>query len=313
MAPEEVAAATLEVLRRTVPATVPTINFLSGGQSPEEATANLNAMNAMDRRAPWVLSFSFARALQDPVMHAWKGEPRNVAPAQEIFTHRLRMNSLARDGQWTAANERESGLRGVQLAQDVLALHGGAVEVVEARHRFVQALGAEDDLERLDRSLLVEHADALGQSTLCDPRSRSRDLQVVTKLGSLREQRLGAAVQRGDMRVRGRDLLVERVHAEHRRTRFRGDRGVARTQRQDAVRRVRAADRRNDHDGKGDRGERQQPTPRRVCLPKHGARPYHSLRAGQPFLVQKYTSFGSRFFHFLWLSSSEHIANLHHS
>jgi len=105
--PEEVAAATLEVLRRTVPATVPTINFLSGGQSPEEATANLNAMNAMDRRAPWVLSFSFARALQDPVMHAWKGEPRNVAPAQEIFTHRLRMNSLARDGQWTAANERE--------------------------------------------------------------------------------------------------------------------------------------------------------------------------------------------------------------
>ena len=105
--PEEVAAATLEVLRRNVPAAVPTINFLSGGQSPEEATANLNAMNAMDRRAPWVLSFSFARALQDPVMHAWKGEPRNVAPAQEIFAHRLRMNSLARDGQWTAANERE--------------------------------------------------------------------------------------------------------------------------------------------------------------------------------------------------------------
>ena len=105
--PEEVAAATLDVLRRTVPSAVPTINFLSGGQGPEEATANLNAMNAMDRRAPWVLSFSFARALQDPVMHAWKGESRNVAPAQEIFAHRLRMNSLARDGQWTAANERE--------------------------------------------------------------------------------------------------------------------------------------------------------------------------------------------------------------
>ena len=105
--PEEVAAATLGVLRRTVPAAVPTINFLSGGQSPEEATANLNAMNATDRRAPWVLSFSFARALQDPVMHAWKGEPRNVGQAQEIFAHRLRMNSLARDGQWSAANERE--------------------------------------------------------------------------------------------------------------------------------------------------------------------------------------------------------------
>jgi fructose-bisphosphate aldolase class I len=105
--PEEVAAATLEVLRRTVPAAVPTINFLSGGQSPEEATANLNAMNAMDRRAPWVLSFSFARALQDPVMQAWKGNARNVSPAQEIFVHRLRMNSLAREGQWSAANERE--------------------------------------------------------------------------------------------------------------------------------------------------------------------------------------------------------------
>ena len=106
-APEEVAQATLEVLRRTVPAAVPTINFLSGGQAPEEATANLNAMNAMDRRAPWVLSFSFARALQDPVMHAWKGEARNVAQAQELFVHRLRMNSLARDGQWSAASERE--------------------------------------------------------------------------------------------------------------------------------------------------------------------------------------------------------------
>jgi fructose-bisphosphate aldolase, class I len=105
--PEEVARATLEVLRRTVPAAVPTINFLSGGQGPEEATANLNAMNSMDRRAPWVVSFSFARALQDPVMHAWKGDSRNVAQAQQIFVHRLRMNSLAREGRWSAANERE--------------------------------------------------------------------------------------------------------------------------------------------------------------------------------------------------------------
>jgi fructose-bisphosphate aldolase class I len=54
-----------------------------------------------------VLSFSFARALQDPVMQAWKGNARNVSPAQEIFVHRLRMNSLAREGQWSAANERE--------------------------------------------------------------------------------------------------------------------------------------------------------------------------------------------------------------
>jgi fructose-bisphosphate aldolase class I len=105
--PDEVAAATLDVLRRTVPAAVPTINFLSGGQAPEEATANLNAINAMDPRAPWVVSFSFARALQDPVMHAWKGEARNVPAAQKAFVHRLRMNSLAREGKWSPAMERE--------------------------------------------------------------------------------------------------------------------------------------------------------------------------------------------------------------
>jgi fructose-bisphosphate aldolase class I len=102
---DEVAAATLRVLRRTVPASVPTINFLSGGQAPEEATANLNAQNVLDRHAPWVLSFSFARALQDPVMQLWKGKDDNVAAAQKAFHHRLKMNSLARDGKWTAAEE----------------------------------------------------------------------------------------------------------------------------------------------------------------------------------------------------------------
>ena len=102
---DEVAAATLRVLRRTVPASVPTINFLSGGQAPEEATANLNAQNVLDRRAPWVLSFSFARALQDPVMQLWKGKEDNAAAAQAAFHHRLKMNSLARDGKWTAAEE----------------------------------------------------------------------------------------------------------------------------------------------------------------------------------------------------------------
>ena len=70
----------LNVLRRTVPAAVPTINFLSGGQSPEDATANLNAMNAMSSRAPWTLSFSYARALQDPAMRAWGGREENVKP-----------------------------------------------------------------------------------------------------------------------------------------------------------------------------------------------------------------------------------------
>ncbi len=105
--PDEVATATLTVLRRTVPPSVPTINFLSGGQSPEEATANLNAMNARDTRAPWILSFSFARALQDPVMALWKGAQSNVAAAQAAFNHRLQMASRARDGTWSPALERQ--------------------------------------------------------------------------------------------------------------------------------------------------------------------------------------------------------------
>ncbi len=104
--PEVVAKATLEVLRRMVPAAVPTINFLSGGQSPEEATANLNAMNVMPPNAPWVLSFSYARALQDPPMKIWAGRAENVAAAQRAFYQRLKMNSLARDGKYRAELEK---------------------------------------------------------------------------------------------------------------------------------------------------------------------------------------------------------------
>ncbi len=104
--PEQVARATLDVLRHNVPAAVPTINFLSGGQSPEDATANLNAMNAMYPRAPWVLSFSYARALQDPAMRAWAGRPDNVQAAQSAFYQRLKMNSLAREGKWNPQLER---------------------------------------------------------------------------------------------------------------------------------------------------------------------------------------------------------------
>ena len=98
--PEQVAKATLEILLRNVPAAVPTINFLSGGQSPEQATANLNAMNVMRPDAPWVLSFSYARALQDPPMRIWAGKRENVAAAQKAFNQRLKMNSLASDGKW---------------------------------------------------------------------------------------------------------------------------------------------------------------------------------------------------------------------
>ena len=104
--PEVVARATLEVLKRNVPAAVPTINFLSGGQAPVEATANLNAMNAMARHAPWVLSFSYARALQDGPMRLWSGRAENVRAAQDAFQKRLKMNSLARAGTWSEALEK---------------------------------------------------------------------------------------------------------------------------------------------------------------------------------------------------------------
>jgi fructose-bisphosphate aldolase class I len=104
--PDAVARATLDALLRNVPAAVPTINFLSGGQSPVEATANLNAMNAMKRGAPWVLSFSYARALQDDTMKIWAGRAENVRAAQQAFSRRVRMNSLARDAKWSEAAEK---------------------------------------------------------------------------------------------------------------------------------------------------------------------------------------------------------------
>jgi fructose-bisphosphate aldolase, class I len=103
---EEVARATLAVLRRTVPAAVPSINFLSGGQSSVDATAHLNAMNVMAPNAPWVLSFSYARALQDDAMRTWAGRKENVAAAQAAFHRRAKMNSLARHGKWNAALEK---------------------------------------------------------------------------------------------------------------------------------------------------------------------------------------------------------------
>lgn len=93
--PEEVAMATVTALRRTVPAAVPGITFLSGGQSEQEATANLNAMNKVDLLRPWALSFSYGRALQASVLKAWQGKDGNVAAAQDVLVHRARMNSLA--------------------------------------------------------------------------------------------------------------------------------------------------------------------------------------------------------------------------
>jgi fructose-bisphosphate aldolase, class I len=106
--PEQVAAATVKVLRRTVPAAVPSINFLSGGQGPEEATANLNAMNALFPNIPWELSFSYGRALQEPVLHAWAGKKENAPAAQQAFYRRAKLNGLARRGKYAVELEKTS-------------------------------------------------------------------------------------------------------------------------------------------------------------------------------------------------------------
>ena len=105
---EEVALATVQVLRRTVPAAVPGIVFLSGGQSAVMATEHLNAMNGLGPH-PWELSFSFARALQGPALEAWKGKDANIAAAQAIFVHRARCNGTARYG--TYRKEMEEGAK----------------------------------------------------------------------------------------------------------------------------------------------------------------------------------------------------------
>jgi fructose-bisphosphate aldolase class I len=98
---EEVAEKTVRMLRRCVPAAVPGIAFLSGGQSDEEATAHLDAMNRIGG-LPWKLTFSYGRALQAAPQKAWSGKPENVAAGQQAFSHRARMNSLAALGQWKA-------------------------------------------------------------------------------------------------------------------------------------------------------------------------------------------------------------------
>jgi fructose-bisphosphate aldolase class I len=105
--PQEVAAATIRTFRSVVPAAVGGIVFLSGGQSPEEATANLNALNRAGSQ-PWELSFSFGRALQQPVLAAWRGKPENVPPAQQAFFRRARLNSLARWGKYSLEMEKRA-------------------------------------------------------------------------------------------------------------------------------------------------------------------------------------------------------------
>ena len=103
---EEVAKQTLHCFYKHVPAAVPGIAFLSGGQSDEDATAHLNAMNASGPH-PWQLSFSYGRALQAPALKAWGGKPENVEAAQRAYYHRAKLNSAARTGMYAPAMEQE--------------------------------------------------------------------------------------------------------------------------------------------------------------------------------------------------------------
>lgn len=105
VSPQEEAGATLRCLFRTVPAAVPAIVFLSGGQEAISATVHLDALNRLNR-TPWTLSFSYGRALETPALLTWKGEEKNVAAAQKVLLHRARCNSLASQGQYTVEAEQ---------------------------------------------------------------------------------------------------------------------------------------------------------------------------------------------------------------
>jgi fructose-bisphosphate aldolase class I len=104
--PDVVASATLKCFHRVVPAAVPGIVFLSGGQGDEQATANLNAMNARGPH-PWELSFSYGRALQAPALKAWGGDSSAVPAGQGAYLHRAKMNGLARSGSYSPEREKE--------------------------------------------------------------------------------------------------------------------------------------------------------------------------------------------------------------
>ena len=104
---EEVAEKTLKILKRTVPAAVPGIAFLSGGQSDEDATAHLHLMNAAGP-LPWKLTFSYGRALQAAALKAWSGKPENTAAGAKAFSHRAKMNGLAAAGKWSLALEKSA-------------------------------------------------------------------------------------------------------------------------------------------------------------------------------------------------------------
>jgi fructose-bisphosphate aldolase class I len=104
-----VAERTVHTLLRTVPAALAGVVFLSGGQSPEESTAHLNAMNRKYRgKLPWPLSFSYARAIQQPALNHWKGNPANVDRAQQLVYQRAKFNGLAAIGQYSEHMEQQA-------------------------------------------------------------------------------------------------------------------------------------------------------------------------------------------------------------
>merc|ERR1711893_45586 len=103
--PEQVAAATVTALQRTVPAAVPGITFLSGGQSEEDATLHLNAINKHPGRKPWALTFSYGRALQASVLAAWKGQKDNVKAGQDELFKRAKANGAAAVGEYAGGPE----------------------------------------------------------------------------------------------------------------------------------------------------------------------------------------------------------------
>jgi fructose-bisphosphate aldolase class I len=105
---QEVAEQTVRCLRQTVPVPVAGVAFLSGGQTTEQASAHLNAMNTMFKDLPWPLTFSYARALQQPALDAWKGKPANVQAAQKLLLHRARLNGAASMGGYNEKMEKEA-------------------------------------------------------------------------------------------------------------------------------------------------------------------------------------------------------------
>ena len=104
---DEVAKQTIKCLKANVPSELPSINFLSGGQTPQEATAHLNRMHTLGEKLPWYVSFSYARALQDPALKAWQGKPENVEAGQNAFLKRAKLNSLATKGEYSEEMEND--------------------------------------------------------------------------------------------------------------------------------------------------------------------------------------------------------------